>query len=130
VVAELDEGRAHGLDVPDVGSLKWVRIRTPTGVSALPLVNDLGPGETEVLMLALELPGTIALLDDHVARHTADALRIPHRGTLGLLLDAKSAGLAPSVRPLLDQLQALRFRISSHTRAAVLELAGETPVSS
>lgn len=127
VVAELDAGRSHGVDVPDIRSLEWVRIRTPVGVSALPLVNDLGPGEAEVLMLALESPGTMVLLDDNVARQAAGALGIPFKGTLGLLLEAKRAGLLPSVSPLLDQLQALRFRIAPSTRSAVLELAGETP---
>jgi predicted nucleic acid-binding protein len=41
------------------------------------------------------------------------------------LLDAKRAGLIPKVTPLLDQLDALRFRLAPHTRAAVLKLAGE-----
>jgi len=42
-----------------------------------------------------------------------------------LLLDAKRAGLIPAVGPLLDQLDALRFRVAPHTRTAVLKLAGE-----
>jgi len=49
------------------------------------------------------------------------------KGTLGLLLDAKRAGLVTTVAPVLDQLVALGFRVSRHTRAAVLGLAGETP---
>jgi len=43
----------------------------------------------------------------------------------GLLLDGKSAGLISAVGPFLSQLQALRFRVAPHTRAAVLKLAGE-----
>ena len=46
-------------------------------------------------------------------------------GTLGILLDAKRAGLIDAVAPLLDALQQLRFRLSSSTRADVLKLAGE-----
>jgi len=38
----------------------------------------------------------------------------------------KKAGLVPEVRPLLDKLQALRFRLASHTYEAVLRLAGES----
>jgi hypothetical protein len=52
-------------------------------------------------------------------------LRIPLTGTLGLLLDAKKMGLVPAVMPLLNQLDRLRFRVSTTTRAAVLKLAGE-----
>ncbi|MDP3046004.1 MAG: DUF3368 domain-containing protein [Chloroflexota bacterium] len=55
----------------------------------------------------------------------AETLSIRLIGTLGLLLDAKRVGRVPAVAPLLDQLQALRFRISPLTRAAVIKLAGE-----
>jgi predicted nucleic acid-binding protein len=76
-------------------------------------------------MLALELPEAIVVLDDALARRVAETLNIRLTGTLGLLLDAKKAGLIPSVRPVLDQLQALRFRLAPHTRLAILRLAGE-----
>ena len=55
------------------------------------------------------------------------SLGIRLTGTLGLLLDAKRAGLIPAVEPCLDHLQRLGFRISGHTRAVVLKLAGESP---
>jgi hypothetical protein len=48
-------------------------------------------------------------------------------GTLGVLLDAQRKGLVPTVAPLLDKLDSLRFRLAPHTRAAVLKLAGESP---
>jgi predicted nucleic acid-binding protein len=71
------------------------------------------------------LPDTVIVLDDALARRIAEALGLRFTGTLGLLLDAKRTGLIHAVRPVLDQLQSLRFRVSSHTRAAVLKLAGE-----
>jgi predicted nucleic acid-binding protein len=46
-------------------------------------------------------------------------------GTLGVLLQAKQAGLLPAVSPILDRLQELRFRMDPETRQAVLRLAGE-----
>jgi predicted nucleic acid-binding protein len=92
---------------------------------AVPLVTDLGPGETEVLMLAFELPEAVVVLDDALARNVAETLGFHLKGTLGLLLDAKRLGLIPAVRPLIDQLHALRFRVSPNTRAVVLKLAGE-----
>ena len=122
---ELHVGRALGLRVPAVEDLAWVSVRKPVSYQAIPLVHDLGPGETEVLLLALESPGTVAILDDALARRVAVILEIPHTGTLGILLDAKRAGLIEVISPLLDDLQALRFRMSPSTRAAVLNLAGE-----
>ena len=55
----------------------------------------------------------------------AEGLGLRLTGALGLLIAAKRAGLIPAVGPLLDQLQALRFHLASHTRAAVLRMAGE-----
>jgi len=125
VVEELSVGRALGLNLPDLATLNWVMVRHPVSQAALPLVTDLGPGETEVLMLALELNDPVAVLDDALARRVAETLGLHVTGTLGLLLDAKRAGLVTHVGRLLDQLEALRFRLAAHTRAAVIKLAGE-----
>lgn len=122
---ELAAGKAHGVDLPDVSALDWLTVRGPASASALPLINDLGPGETEVLMLGLELEDSIVILDDGLARRVAEMRGIRLTGTLGILLDAKKAKLIGAVAPLLDQLQSLRFRVSDETRAAVLKLAEE-----
>jgi len=127
VVDELATGRALGVNLPDVAQLDWVSVRHPISAAALPLVTDLGPGETQVLMLALELPETVAVLDDALARRVAHTLRLNLTGTLGLLIDAKQAGVISSVEPWLDKLHALRFHLAQHTRDAVLRLAGEEP---
>jgi len=102
-----------------------MEIRNPASLPVLPLITDLGPGETEVLALALETVDSLAIIDDGPARRMAQALGIKLTGTLGLLIDAKTAGLIPAVAPVLDQLEGLRFRIASHTRNAVLRLSGE-----
>ena len=125
VLSELAEGRAQGVDLPNLDELDWVTVRAPLSAPATRLVADLGPGETHVLMLALEMPGAIVVLDDALARRVAEAQHIPLTGTLGLLLDAKRAGLLQAVKPYLDQLESLRFRLATTTRAAVLNLAGE-----
>ena len=104
-------------------------VRRPRGEQAVRLITDLGPGESEVLMLGLELPDAVLILDDGLARRVAESLELRFTGTLGLLLDAKRLGLIPAVSPLLDQLQELRFRLATHTRRAVLELAGEPTTS-
>jgi predicted nucleic acid-binding protein len=125
VVDEIAVGRSVGIDLPDLSQLDWVSVRSPAGQSALPLIPDLGAGESEVLMLGLEISDASVILDDRLARRVAESLNIRLTGTLGLLLDAKQAGLISQIRPLLDQLQALRFRLSQPTYQAVLKLAGE-----
>ena len=125
VEEELAAGRRLGIELPDVTALDWITIRRPASAAALPLVSDLGPVETEVLMLALELPGAIVILDDGMARRVAETVGIPLPGTLGILRDAKTAGLISAVKPLLDQLQDRGFHLASRTRIAVLRQAGE-----
>jgi uncharacterized protein len=127
VEKELAAGRRSGVDLPDLEALDWLTIRKPASKRALPLITDLGPGETEVLMLALESPDPIVILDDGMARRFAETLKIRLTGTVGLLLDAKRAGLVDALAPLLDQLQSLRFRLAPHTRRALLRLADEEP---
>ena len=123
---ELAIGRKAGVSLPDPKTLSWVSLRRPKSQPALPLIHDLGPGETEVLMLALETSDPVVVLDDALARRLAETLKLRLTGTVGLLLDAKRAGLIETVGPSLDRLQALRFRLSSQTRSAVLRLAGES----
>lgn len=125
VVDELAVGRSLGVNLPDVEGLDWVTVRPPISEVALPLVTHLGPGETEVLMLALEMREAVVVLDDALARQTAETLDLHFTGTLGLLLNAKRVGLIAEVRPWLDQLNALQFRLAPHTYEAVLRLAGE-----
>lgn len=101
VIDELAVGRAQGVSLPDLMVLEWVTVRPVASAAVLPLITDLGPGETEVLALALESSDAIVILDDALARQVASTLAIRFRGTLGLLLDAKQAGLISSVAPLL-----------------------------
>lgn len=123
---ELNTGRKLGLNLPDLQSVEWVIVRRPASSIALPLVTDLGSGEREVLALALETPDSVCVLDDALARQVARTLELRITGTLGILIDAKRAGLVSAVRPLLDQLHSLGFRLAAHTRAAVLKLTSES----
>ena len=126
VVMELAAGRALGLDLPTPEALPWVTVDTPRSLPGLALVRDLGEGESQVLALALECQEPrVAILDDLLARQFARQLGIPHVGTLGILLQAKKAGLLPQVASVVERLESLGFRLSARTRSEVLKMAGE-----
>jgi uncharacterized protein len=125
VIDELAVGREAGINLPDLKALACVVVRRPVSESALPLIADLGPGETEVLMLGLEIEDSVVFLEDGLARHVAETRGIRLTGPLGLLLDAKPKRLVERVAPLLDRLQVLRFHLAPQTRPAVLKLRGE-----
>jgi uncharacterized protein len=90
---ELAVGRKSGLNLPDLQSLDWIMVRRPSSSAALPMVTDLGAGEREVLALALETSDSVCVIDDALARQIAHALQLRVTGTLGVLIDAKRAGL-------------------------------------
>jgi len=125
VARELAEGRAAGVALPDPTTLSWMSIERPAEIELLRIVADLGPGEREVLALGLGRPGCLLILDDALARRQAQHWNLRVTGTLGVLLKVKALGRLAAVRPVLDKLEALRFRLDSATRAAVLKLAGE-----
>ncbi len=126
VADELSVGLSAGLDLPKLEHFGWITVRVPSSAAVLPIAVDLGRGESQVLALAIETPGTVAVLDDAHARRVAKSLGLPLTGVLGLLLDFKAAKLIADVMTSLDRLDALRFRVSSKTRAAVLRLASES----
>ena len=127
VAQELAAGRAEGYDLLDVVAYDWMSIRSPTACPALPARKQPGPGESNVLWLALEMPGSVAVLDDGPARRVAGQLGIAFTGMLGLLLDAKKRGLIAAVAPVLDELDGHDFNMSPRIRESILRAAGETP---
>jgi len=125
VARELELGRAIGVDLPDIGVLPWMKIQAPEGLDKVPTAADLGAGEKEVLALGLQVPNAVLILDEQIGRLQAEILKLTFTDTLGILLRAKVEGRISRIRPVLDQLDQLKFRLSPKTNAAVLKLAGE-----
>jgi hypothetical protein len=120
-LAAADE-RFSGLELPT-----GIRQAAP-GVILEAVRNEPGldPGEAAAISLALELRADAVLIDERHGRETAMQLGLRTVGILGMLLQAKTAGLLPSVSPVMDSLMRdAGFWISSSLRSRVLELAGE-----
>ncbi|MGI9212054.1 MAG: DUF3368 domain-containing protein [Methylococcaceae bacterium] len=82
-------------------------------------------GETAAMLLYKELDADYLLIDDKRGRKVAAINQIKTVGSLGVLLQAKRAGLIASIAPLLAQLDASPVFISRRLLETVLELAGE-----
>jgi predicted nucleic acid-binding protein len=108
-----------------VRSLGWVRVVAAQPELLAGVTVELGAGEREVIALGRESQDRLALLDDRLAREHARELGVAISGTLGVLIRAKQVGAVAALAPLLDRLDALRFRIDPVTRRAALQLAGE-----
>jgi predicted nucleic acid-binding protein len=125
VVLELREGQRKGHNVPTPSNYAWLKVVDPKHTPSEWLSLDLGKGELGAMALALENPDRIVLLDDALARRTAQAAGLTVRGTLGILLDAKARGLTELVEPWLDKLEDAGLWFSNEVRKRILRLAGE-----
>ncbi|MFA7243259.1 MAG: DUF3368 domain-containing protein [Sulfuricellaceae bacterium] len=83
-------------------------------------------GETQAMLLYKEVAADYLLIDDRRGRKVAKINRIRTIGSLGVLLQAKRAGLISSVAPLLERIAASSIFMSESLMRTILELAGET----
>ncbi|WP_328985021.1 DUF3368 domain-containing protein [Thiorhodovibrio winogradskyi] len=91
----------------------------------MPLITDLGPGETETIGLALEHPGSLVILDDLLGRRVALDAGLRVTGTLGLLLKAKRLGMLPSMAAAIGELRKAGMWIGDRLATNILVEAGE-----
>jgi predicted nucleic acid-binding protein len=91
-------------------------------VTVLEMVVDLG--EAEAIALAKE-KDFLLVTDDKQARAAAKRFGLKVIGTVGVLLRAKNAGAITEVKPIIDQLDAVGFRIGRLVRDEALRIAGE-----
>lgn len=122
---ELNEGIKRGYDVPIVTNYEWIQLVNPKYIPSQWLSLDLGSGELAAMSLALENPSHIILLDDMLARRTAQAAGLTVWGTLRVILEAKSQGLTDKIEPTVTRMQDNGMWISGKIRQRILKLAGE-----
>ncbi|MDB4948060.1 MAG: hypothetical protein JWM27_709 [Gemmatimonadetes bacterium] len=92
----------------------------------LALKNELDPGESEAIALALEAGADVLLLDEKRARTVAIGLGLRVVGLLGVVVLAKSRGLIPLAREVLDALvEQAGFRVAPGITRDVLRSVGE-----
>jgi len=88
------------------------------------LSRVLGLGEIEAISLALSLDAPL-LIDEKKARSSAQQFGIDIIGVDGVLIAAKKQKILPSIKPLLDELQTVGYRISSDLYKTILEYSNE-----
>lgn len=70
-------------------------------------------GEASAIALELEIGADLIILDDYKARLAAEKLGLQITGTLGAIIKAKKSGFISSIRPCLEKLQKIDFRLST-----------------
>lgn len=113
---------APSLGVPP----SWVQIRSSSfALDPMPWWSSLDRGEIEAIALALDLPASLVLLDDRLARRAAHQLGLNVVGSLGVLLQAHQRGLIGTVRPDLDAMIEAGFHVSRALYGEILAIAHE-----
>lgn len=123
---ELLAGRSKGYDVPNPADYTWLKIVNPKSTPFEWLALDLGAGELGAMALALENSDRIVLLDDMLARRTAQVAGLQVWGTLKVLLEAKSQGIIEKVEPFILKLSDSGMWVSDEVKQRILILAGES----
>jgi predicted nucleic acid-binding protein len=98
-----------------VGQADWLRVVSPQATPTIePMLLGLDAGEVDVLLLAREQDPDWVLIDERLGRRVAQAIGMPVKGTLGILLAAVLAGLLSKSEALdsLRQLADSEVRIS------------------
>lgn len=123
---ELQAGRSKGYDVPNPEDYSWLHVVNPKSTPSEWLALDLGVGEIAAMALALENPDRVVLLDDMLARRTAQVAGLQVWGTLKVLLETKSHGIIQKVEPYVSKLSDSGMWVSAEIKERILKLAGES----
>jgi hypothetical protein len=110
-----------------LGSCPWLVVASAQNqVRVRQLCAELDPGEAEAIVLAVERRADLLLVDERRGRRAAAAFGLRVIGLLGMLAEAKRAGLIERVKPVLDDLIGRAgFWIGADLHAKVLTELGE-----
>jgi predicted nucleic acid-binding protein len=104
----------------------WFEIREPADKNYQAIIEaTVDKGEASAIALAIELDDCLLIIDDLKGRKFASQLGLTIIGTIGVIVDAKLAGIIPSVKPILSKIKSTNFRITEQLELLVLKRAGE-----
>jgi len=103
----------------------WVKVVDLKDQESGPSYERLDPGEAAVLALAIEREARLVIIDEKKARREVLKIGFPFKGTVGILLEAKEAGLIDEIKPLLILLEENGIYLDKSFIAYALREAGE-----
>jgi hypothetical protein len=120
----LSESQHGGAEIPV--EAEWLQTRSTDDRTAVALLRErLDAGESETIVLALQMDAEVVLMDEARGRRIAAARGLTLTGTLGTLILAKEQGLINRVAPHLTRLVEEDFYMSDTLYEKILRQAGE-----
>lgn len=124
VVRELQKDGGH--PGSDIETFDWVEVRAASNQELVhQLEGEIHHGEAETIAIALETSADWVLIDEKMGRKVAMQRGLQVIGVLGILSRAKTEGLVPALRPLLDQLVGHGFHLQPALVTKLLQELGE-----
>ena len=120
-VIRADKPFAEDLEAFLDGRIKHVKNKMAVEM----LSENIGAGEAEAIVFALEQQPAIILIDDLKARKFAKLKGLNIIGTMGILLKAKHERLIKEIKPLIAELLMNDIRISRKIVDITLQAASE-----
>lgn len=110
-----------------IESTDWIKVRRITNQNLYNEIEEnLDSGETESIVLAIELQADILLIDEKKGRRIAEKYGLRITGLLGILIEAKEEKIIKEVKPMLDRLiYEIGFRISPRLYQEILKKVNE-----
>jgi predicted nucleic acid-binding protein len=123
----IPEAVARELAVSHVILPPWIQTMQVRDIQAVEdLCLELDAGESEAIILAMELAADFLLMDEKLGRAAAQRAGLTTIGILGVAAAAKRRGLLESVASVIQELkEKASFWISPELEARVLRDAGE-----
>ncbi|HEY9342814.1 MAG TPA: DUF3368 domain-containing protein [Hanamia sp.] len=103
----------------------WLEIKAVNKNYQSIIEASLDKGEASAIALAIEYEECLLIIDDLKGRKFAHQLGLAIIGTLGIILDAKLAGIIPSANQLLIKIKQTNFRLTERLELWILNRAGE-----
>jgi len=111
----------YGLPLP-----QWFFIIDPKDKKYQSLLEaSIDKGEASAIALAAEMEDCLLIIDDLKGRKVAEQIGLKIIGTIGVIVDAKLAGIILSVKPILAKIKQTNFRITDKLERLIIEKAGE-----
>ena len=104
----------------------WVEIQQPSDKNYQSIIEaSVDKGEASAIALAIELNDCLLIIDDLKGRKFANQIGLTIIGTIGVIVDAKLAGIITSVKPILTKIKSTNFRITEQLEVIILKRSGE-----
>ena len=125
VFREVTAGGLGRSGASQIASAEWLE-RSDLAVPEPLLALELGPGEAAVLATGHHLHAELVLIDERRARRIAEqAYGLRVKGSAGVLVSAKRAGLISAVLPHLEQMVHQGYYLSRRLLERAAAEAGE-----